>query len=34
MNGRVFDPVLGRFLSADPNVDGASDAQGFNLGLP
>lgn len=30
MNGRVYDLVLGRFLSADPNIDGASDAQGFN----
>ena len=30
MNGRVYDPVLGRFLSADPNVDDATDAQGFN----
>lgn len=30
MNGRVYDPVLGRFLSADPNVDGVEDAQGFN----
>jgi RHS repeat-associated protein len=30
MNGRVYDPVLGRFISADPNVDGAEDAQGYN----
>ncbi len=30
MNGRVFDPVLGRFSSADPFVDGVSDSQGFN----
>jgi hypothetical protein len=30
MNGRVYDPVLGRFLSADPNVDGVEDAQGYN----
>lgn len=30
MNGRVYDPVLGRFLSADPNIDGVEDAQGYN----
>ncbi|MBL9219839.1 MAG: hypothetical protein JNG82_15230 [Opitutaceae bacterium] len=30
MNGRVYDPVLGRFISADPNVDGVEDAQGYN----
>lgn len=30
MNGRVYDPILGRFLSADPNVDGVEDAQGYN----
>jgi RHS repeat-associated protein len=29
-NGRVYDPVLGRFLSADPNVDGTYDSQGYN----
>ena len=30
MNGRVFDPVLGRFLSADPLVDDAGDSQAYN----
>jgi len=30
MNGRIYDPVLGRFLSADPFVDGATDSQGYN----
>ncbi|MFZ5497238.1 MAG: FG-GAP-like repeat-containing protein [Verrucomicrobiota bacterium] len=30
MNGRVYDPVLGRFLSSDPFIDGADDAQGYN----
>lgn len=30
MNGRIYDPVLGRFLSADPNVDGADNSQGYN----
>jgi len=30
MNGRVYDATLGRFISADPNVDGASDSQGYN----
>lgn len=30
MNGRVFDPVLGRFLSADPFVEDAHDSQAFN----
>ena len=30
MNGRVMDPVLGRFLSADPYIDGELDTQGWN----
>ena len=30
MNGRVYDPRLGRFLQADPFVQDASDAQLFN----
>ncbi len=30
MNGRVYDPVLGRFLSPDPNVQTADDLQSYN----
>jgi hypothetical protein len=30
MNGRVYDPVLGRFLSADPHVDSVVDSQSLN----
>ncbi len=30
MNGRVYDPLLGRFLSADPFIDGFYDTQGWN----
>lgn len=30
MNGRVFDPALARFLSADPFTKDAGDAQTFN----
>lgn len=30
MNGRVYDPVTGRFLSADPNIDGADTYMGYN----
>jgi len=30
MNGRVADPHLGRFISADPFIDGVTSSQGFN----
>ena len=30
MNGQVYDPVLGRFLSADPFVQFPKSTQGFN----
>ncbi|MDH4165706.1 MAG: hypothetical protein OEV90_04750, partial [Gammaproteobacteria bacterium] len=30
MNGRVFDPAIGRFLSADPYIDGPETTQGWN----
>jgi len=30
MNGRVYDPVLARFLSADPFVGDASDSESYN----
>lgn len=30
MNGRVFEPVIGRFLAGDPFIDGELDTQGWN----
>jgi RHS repeat-associated protein len=30
MNGRVYDPGIGRFLSADPNVQFVADLQSYN----
>ncbi len=30
MNGRIYDPRLGRFLQADPFIDGAGFTQGYN----
>jgi RHS repeat-associated protein len=30
MNGRIYDPLLGRFLSADVKVDGVLSLQGYN----
>jgi RHS repeat-associated protein len=30
LNGRVYDPAIGRFLAADPYVDGIENTQGWN----
>ncbi len=30
MNGRVFDPEIGRFLSADPFIQDATNSQALN----
>jgi len=30
MNGRIYDPLLGRFLSADRIIDGPFNLQGYN----
>ncbi|HFB66848.1 MAG TPA: RHS repeat-associated core domain-containing protein [Aeromonadales bacterium] len=30
MNGRVYDPLMGRFLSADPNIQAPTDTQSLN----
>jgi len=30
MNGRVYDPVMGRFLSADPHIQAPYDTQSYN----
>lgn len=30
MNGRVYDPTLGRFLSADPHIQSPYDTQSYN----
>ncbi len=30
MNGRVYDPTIGRFLSADPHIQAPEDTQSYN----
>jgi RHS repeat-associated protein len=30
MNGRVYDPSIGRFLSADPNIQALYNTQSYN----
>ncbi|RTL57719.1 MAG: hypothetical protein EKK46_02675 [Rhodocyclaceae bacterium] len=30
MNGRIYDPTIGRFMSADPNIQSPSDIQSYN----
>jgi len=30
MNGRIYDPLIGRFLSADPHVQDPYDSQAYN----
>jgi RHS repeat-associated protein len=30
MNGRVYDPLVGRFLSADPNIQSPGNLQSYN----
>ncbi|WP_371196109.1 RHS repeat domain-containing protein [Glaciecola sp. SC05] len=30
MNGRIYDPILGRFLQADPFIQGPKNSQSFN----
>jgi RHS repeat-associated protein len=30
MNGRVYDPTIGRFLSADPHIQAPGDTQSYN----
>ncbi len=30
MNGRIYDAKLGRFIQADPQIDGVTNTQGYN----
>jgi len=31
MNGRIYDPVLGRFMSADPSIQAPGNGQSYNV---
>ncbi len=30
MNGRIYDPTLGRFLQADPHIQATTNSQHYN----
>jgi hypothetical protein len=30
MNGRIYDPTLGRFLQADPHIQAPQNSQSYN----
>lgn len=30
MNGRIYDPTLGRFLQADPHIQAPNNTQSYN----
>ena len=30
MNGRIYDPTLGRFLQADPHIQAPTNSQNYN----
>ncbi|WP_083698047.1 RHS repeat-associated core domain-containing protein [Shewanella sp. UCD-KL21] len=30
MNGRIYDPTLGRFLQADPHIQTPTNSQNYN----
>ena len=30
MNGRIYDPTLGRFLQADPHIQAPKNSQSYN----
>ncbi|AWB65925.1 hypothetical protein C2869_05465 [Saccharobesus litoralis] len=30
MNGRIYDPTIGRFLQADPHIQAPNNSQNYN----